>query len=296
MPLDEILNDVLSEPEAPSGETPGGGEAGQPNAGNGEPPASAGAGPAGDGAEQGGEAPTLEQLMEQIRKDKPDLAPYAEELQKSFQRGYTSKFEEMAAQKRALEEQAQQYQAYAALEQLAREDPALARQIVLSRMGLNGEGVPVAESENDPYAQIELTETEALLAGQLQQVAAQQQQFQQFYEAQMRQQARAQVDAEFDQLGRTIGRDIPLAERETIAAFAKQQGILDVAQAFRAWDYDNALQRARQEGVNQGAATLQQKAGMAPPPAVAADRGGQVVEGPKNLDDVIAAALTAAGM
>src|SRR5436190_3689890 len=178
MALDDILNDAV----------PAGGiKDGQPVAG--EEQAPAGQQNAETGEQAGEQVADGEQLFrwENVPKE---LEPHV----KHFQADYTRKSQELAEQRKALEAQQQQYAAYAALEQLAQQDPALARQILKAQLGLADEGVQAANGETDPYGQLELTETERLLATQLQQVTAQQQQFQQFYEAQTRQQQLGKIE------------------------------------------------------------------------------------------------------
>lgn len=279
MPLDDILNSVVPD-EGIVAETTASDDA--PASGQ----------QAAETGEQVGE-PEAER-EEGFRWDKvpEELVPHV----KHFQADYTRKSQELAEQRKQLEQQAQQYQSFAALEQLAQQDPALARQILASRLGLTDEVVQAATSETDPYAQIELSETEQFLVEQQRKLMAQQEQFQQFYEQQMRQQARSQVEAEFAELSRTVGREIPASEQEQIAAFCVANQIPNVALGFKAWDYDQALNRARQAGVDRGAAVVQQKAGMAPAPVTAADRAGTVAEGPRSLEDVVAAAVAAAGL
>lgn len=280
MALDDIPSDVV----------PAGGiKDGQPVAGEAE--ASTGQQNAETGEQAGEQVAEGEQPFRWDNVPK-ELEPHV----KHFQADYTRKSQELAEQRKALEAQQQQYSAYAALEQLAQQDPALARQILAARMGLTDEGVQAAGGETDPYGQLELTETERLLATQLQQMDARLQQQQQFYEQQVRQQQRVQIDAEFASLSRAIGREIPPEEQQRIAAFSLQHNGIPVEVAYRAMDYDNALSRARQEGLNQGASVVQQKAGMAPAPSTAADRAGRVTELSRDLGELAAAAADAAGI
>ena len=219
-------------------------------------------------------------------------------LAKGFQGDYTREMQALAEQKRAFGAQQQEARDAMALVQSLQEDPAGTVEWLQRKFGaqqVTGQA-PAGETAETPFF---ATDTERLLWDRHQATEQQLRQMQAIFEQQQAQQNIAHVAAAFDDLEKGVGRPIPDQERETIANSLLKLGFqfktpadlrAGIEMAWRSSVFGSEVNRARQAGVDQGAAVVQQKQGLPQPPATLATRTSSEPAATKGIDEAAAAA------
>lgn len=207
---------------------------------------------------------------------------------KGFQASYTKRMQELAEQRKAFEAQQQQYAGFAALQQLAETDPAQAAQILQMYAAQLGGAQVGQEPETDPYTQAEpVTETERLLMDEVRALKEQQAQFAQFFQQQQQKAGLEALQSRYAALEKAIGRQLPMEERDQIAAHALKLGTNDVIAAYRDLAWETEMQRAMQRGRDEASKIVSQKAASPGAPSTLVNRAPSNPELPKDLDGLL---------
>lgn len=154
---------------------------------------------------------------------------------------------------------------------LLRTDPFAAREFLIAQQQQIEQHIGMQAPQPDPYANVEpLTPTEQALLNAGRQQYQQMQQLQ--YIAQQHQ-FRAQqeaVERQFAQIETKYKTTIPLEDRHEVWEFMRSTGTRSVDAAWKALNFDKAMQK----GVQKGAAVVQKKQGLPAPPTNKQQRSG----------------------
>lgn len=198
--------------------------------------------------------------------------PVLQEQYRQMQASFTPRLQEAADLRRQYEgvdpavlEATRQYA------HLLQTNPFEAREYLKQQQQWLDQRLQVEQQPTDPFANITpCTDAEEALLGIARQMYQQQQQqnvFQQQIEFQRRQESVGRQFAELESLHKTT---IPIEDRQAALQLCQQTGCTDVTTAWKALNYDRAVQR----GVQKGAQVVKQKQQQQAPPTNRQGRSG----------------------
>lgn len=224
-----------------------------------------------------------------------DLDPALQGVYKELQADYTRKTQQVAEMRKAFEADPL-YSTLKQVQELAQTNPAqlavwLAEQAEIARQ-MAGDGQQQAAPEEQEIDPDYLTESERLLwqqnqslRAELKKISDQLQGITPTVEQARMERAKAQLDAKFGEIEGELGRKLTMEDRNAISEVAMSMGVRDlngIAAAAKAWDYDNALKRGRE----QASKIVEQKRQVATGGRAVSPSGGNRPTGPMSIREM----------
>lgn len=190
--------------------------------------------------------------------------PVLLEQYRQMQASFTPRLQEAAELRRQYEgvdpavlDAVRQYQ------NLLTTNPFEAREYLSQQQAWLDQQLQLQQQPQDPFANVNpVTETEEALVNWGRQMYAQQQQQQVFFQQQEFARRQEAVGRKFAELESAHKTTIPIEDRNAAIALCQQTGCSDVATAWKALNYDRAVQK----GVQKGAAIVKNKQTQPAPP------------------------------
>jgi hypothetical protein len=190
--------------------------------------------------------------------------PVLQEQYRQMQASFTPRLQEAAELRKQYEgvdpsvlEAVRQYQ------NLLTTNPHEAREYLVQQQAWLDQQLQIQQQPADPFANITpCTDTEEALVAWGRQMYQQQIKQEAYYQQQEFARRQEAVGRKFAELESAHGTQIPLEERQAVIALCNQTGCTDVATAWKAFNFDRAVQK----GVQKGAKTVRSKQAAPPPP------------------------------